>query len=173
MALQCHGMESRTASPRRVRCLGGENSVYYFASSSLASFILAESSFFCTRTGSVGSTSAAMFAVPLGERALPVGGGQLQASGFLVQITQVVVDGRIGIDFLRSLQQVLFRQFKFSQAKVSPAEGIKIGAVGGIEIHGALDVSEMLLRASCSGRPAYSPDNSAPMHVPGRWPAPS
>jgi len=33
---------------------------YYFAPSSLASFILAESSFFCTLIGSAGSTSAAM-----------------------------------------------------------------------------------------------------------------
>src|SRR5271169_415143 len=33
---------------------------YYFAPSSLASFIFAESSFLCTRTGSAGSTSAAM-----------------------------------------------------------------------------------------------------------------
>src|SRR5580658_8580850 len=36
--------------------------------------------------------------VPLGERSLPVGGGHLQASSFLVQIAQVVVDGGIGIN---------------------------------------------------------------------------
>jgi len=54
----------------------------------------------------------------------------------------VVEDGGIGIDFLRSFQQVVFRHFIFSQAEVSPAQGIEIGAVGGIEIHGVLDVPE-------------------------------
>ena len=52
------------------------------------------------------------------------------------------MDGGIGIDFLRSLQQVVFRHLIFSQAEVSPAEGIEIGAVAGIEIHRPLDVSQ-------------------------------
>src|ERR1019366_10252716 len=81
-------------------------------------------------------------AVPLGERSLPIARGQLEASGLLVQIAEVVVDGGIGIDFLRSLQQIFFRQFIFSQPEISPADGIEIGAVGGIEIDGALDESE-------------------------------
>ena len=67
----------------------------------MASFIFAESSFFCTRATSSGSTSAAMVRFHLVQRALPVGRGQLQASGFLVQIAEVVEDSRVGIDFLQ------------------------------------------------------------------------
>ncbi len=58
----------------------------------------------------------------------------------------MIVHGGIGVDLLRSLRQVFFRQIVFSQPEICPAQRIQISAVGGIEIDRLLDVSERLFQ---------------------------
>src|SRR5207245_11430839 len=55
--------------------------------------------------------------VPLCDGTLPVSDRQFQPPGFLVDIAQVIVHGRIGTNALRSLYQLFFCLVIFAEAK--------------------------------------------------------
>ena len=65
----------------------------------------------------------------LGEGKLPLRRSKANASGLLVEIAEVVVDGGIGLIALHGLAQVFFGQFILAQLEVGPAERVEVGAV--------------------------------------------
>ena len=73
-------------------------------------------------------------------------GGQFQATGFLVEVGQVLIDSGIGFLPLCSTQQVLFRSVVFSQLEIGPTQRIQIRSVGGLEVDCLLDVGQRLFQ---------------------------
>ena len=68
--------------------------------------------------------------------------GQLEASGFLVEVAEMVLHRRISPDALRDFDQGVFRRLVFAQLEVGPAQRIEISAISGIEIDRLLDEAE-------------------------------
>src|ERR1700690_4493803 len=62
---------------------------------------------------------------PLVEGPFPVRGRQFQTSSLLIQVTEVVLDGRIRPHMLGGLYQLVFRQLILSQSEVGPSERIE------------------------------------------------
>ncbi len=88
-----------------------------------------------------------------------MGSGQFEAAGFLIEVAEVVLHGRIGPDPLRSFDQGIFGGLVFAQLEIGPAQRIEICAVGGIKIYRFLDQAERLVQLDARGRPACSRDS--------------
>ena len=75
----------------------------------------------------------------LGHGPLPLGYGQLQFAGLLVDLAEMIVDGGVGVDALVGLAEVLFGQGVLARLEVDPAERVEIGAVLRVEFDGLAD----------------------------------
>ena len=58
-----------------------------------------------------------------------MGGSQLQASRFLIEIAEMLLDSRVSAHVLRGLGEIVFRQVVLTQLEIGPAERIEIRAI--------------------------------------------